>query len=83
MKMYKASGTDQIPAELIKRGGEPLLHKIHSLVCMIWEREAIPHQCKESIIVPILKKEDKTECSNCNLIKNYIKYFGFPTDSIY
>ena len=64
LKMYKASGTDEIPAELIKRGGKPLLDKIHSLLCMIWEREVIPDQWKESIIVPIHKEGDKTECSN-------------------
>ena len=62
--MYKALGTDEIPAELIKRGGKRLLHRIHTLLCLIWEREIIPDQWKESIIVSIHKKGDETECGN-------------------
>jgi hypothetical protein len=30
---------------------------------MIWDKE-LPHQWKESIVVPIHKKGDKTDCSN-------------------
>jgi hypothetical protein len=31
---------------------------------LIWIREELPHQWKESIVVPIHKKGDKTECNN-------------------
>jgi hypothetical protein len=31
---------------------------------LIWSKEELPHQWKESIVVPIHKKGDKTECSN-------------------
>jgi hypothetical protein len=31
---------------------------------LIWKKEELPHQWKESIVVPIHKKGDKTECSN-------------------
>jgi hypothetical protein len=31
---------------------------------LIWNKEELPHQLKESIVVPIHKKGDKTECSN-------------------
>ena len=57
--MYKASGTDENPAELTKRGGKPLLDKINSQLCMIWEREVISDQRKESIIIPIHNKGDE------------------------
>jgi hypothetical protein len=30
----------------------------------IWNKEELPHQWKESIVVPIHKKNDKTDCSN-------------------
>jgi hypothetical protein len=59
LKRYKAPGSDQIPA-----GGEALHSEIHKLVLLIWNKEEFPHQWKESIVVPIHKKGDKTDCSN-------------------
>jgi hypothetical protein len=31
---------------------------------LIWNKEELPHQWKESIVVSIHKKGDKTDCSN-------------------
>jgi hypothetical protein len=31
---------------------------------LIWNKEELPHQWKEPIVVPIHKKGDKTDCSN-------------------
>jgi hypothetical protein len=45
-----------IPAELIKTGGEILSAEIHRLICSIPDKEELPQQWKESIIVPIYKK---------------------------
>jgi hypothetical protein len=59
LKSYKSPGTDNIPAELIKAGGQKLYSEIHRLICCIWNKEKLPHQWKESIIVPIYKKGDK------------------------
>jgi hypothetical protein len=46
-KKYELPSSDQIPAQLIQAGGEILLAS----------------QWKESIIVPINKKGDKTDCN--------------------
>jgi hypothetical protein len=54
----------QIPAELIQAGGETLHSEIHKLIMLIWNKEELPHQWKESIVVTIHKKGDKTDCSN-------------------
>jgi hypothetical protein len=59
LKKYKSPGSDQIPAELIKAGGEILLSAIHKLVNSVWNKEELPDQWKESIIVPIHKKATK------------------------
>jgi hypothetical protein len=65
MKRYTALGSDQIPAELIQAGGGGTFHsQIHKLIMLIWNKEELPHQSKESIVVPIHKKGDKTDCSN-------------------
>jgi hypothetical protein len=56
--------TDQIAAELIKAGGSTICSEIHKLIYYIWNKEELPDQWKESIIVPVYKKGDKTDCSN-------------------
>jgi hypothetical protein len=50
--------------ELIQARGEILCSKIHNLINSIWNKEKLPDQWKESIIVPVPKKGDKTDCSN-------------------
>jgi hypothetical protein len=64
LRSYKSPGTDQIPAELIKAGGETLYSEIQILICCIWNKEELPQQWKESIIVKFHKKDDKTDCNN-------------------
>jgi hypothetical protein len=64
LKSYKSPGTDQIPAELIKAGGETLCSEIHKVICSVWNKEELPQQWKKSIIVPIYKKAVKTDCNN-------------------
>jgi hypothetical protein len=64
LKKYKLPGSYQIPAEVIQAGGEILLSVIHKLINSIWNKEKLPDQWKESIIVQIHKKGDKTDCNN-------------------
>jgi sorting nexin-29 len=51
-------------AELIKVGGRTIRGAIHKLIIAIWNKEELPEEAKESVIVPIYKKRDKTECNN-------------------
>jgi hypothetical protein len=64
LKKHKSPGSDPIPAELIQAGGEMLLSAIHKLINSVWNKEQLPDQWKESIIVPIHKKGYKTDCNN-------------------
>jgi hypothetical protein len=64
LKSCKSPDTDNIPDELIKAGCETLYSKIHRLICCIWNKKELPQQWKESVIVPIYKKGDKTDCNN-------------------
>jgi hypothetical protein len=43
--------------------GETFHSETLKLIKLIWKKE-LPHQWKESIVVPIHKKGDKTDCSN-------------------
>jgi hypothetical protein len=64
LKKYKSPGSDQIPAELIQAGGEILLSEIHKLINSVWNKEELPDQWKELIIVTIHKRGNKTDCNN-------------------
>jgi hypothetical protein len=64
LKKYKSPGSDQIPAELIQTGGEILLSEIHKLINSVWNKEELPDQWKESIIVSVHKNCNKTDCNN-------------------
>jgi hypothetical protein len=61
---YKSPGVDQIPAKLIQAVGETLHSEIHKLFKLVWNKEELPDRWKESIVVPIHRKGDKTCCSN-------------------
>ena len=64
VKSHKSPGIDEIPAELIKAGGGPICGEIHKLITSMWKKEKLPEEWKESIIVPIHKKGNKTDCNN-------------------
>jgi len=64
LKSHKSPGIDQIPAELIKAGGRTICLENNKLIISIWKKEKLPEEWKESIIIPIHKKGDKTDCIN-------------------
>ena len=64
LKSHKSPGIDQIPADLIKAGGRTIRYQIHKLIVSIWNKEELHEEWKESIIVPIYKNGDKTDCNN-------------------
>jgi hypothetical protein len=59
---HKSPGIDPIPAELIKAGGGTICYEIHKLIISVWNKEELPEEWKESVIVPVYKKGDKTDC---------------------
>ena len=64
LKNNKSAGTDDIPAELFKSGGEKLIDHIHQIISKIWTDETWIEQWNCSWINPIHKKGDKLLCSN-------------------
>jgi hypothetical protein len=64
LKRHKSPDNDQIPGELIKAGGRTIWSESHKLIISLWNKEELPEKWKGSIIVPIYKKGDKTDCSN-------------------
>jgi len=64
LKSYRSPHIDQIPAELIKAGGRTIHSAFHEPIISIRNKEKFPAEWKKSIIVPIYKKDGKTDCSN-------------------
>ena len=64
LKNHISPGIDQIPAELIKAQGRTICYKIHKLIIDICNKEELPEEWKQSIIVHIYRKGDKVDCSN-------------------
>jgi hypothetical protein len=63
LKKYKSPGSDQIPQELIQAGGEMLLlRSTNSLILFGIRKNCLING--RSLIVPIHKKGDKTDCNN-------------------
>jgi hypothetical protein len=64
LEKYKSPGSDEIPAELIQARGEILLSAIRNLINSVFNKDELPDQWKESIIILVHEKGDKTDCNN-------------------
>jgi hypothetical protein len=64
LKKYKSPGIDLTLAELIQLEGETLYFKIYKPVNSTSNKKELPQQWKESLIVPLCKNGNKTDCSN-------------------
>jgi hypothetical protein len=64
LEKYKSPGTDEMLEELIQAGGETLQSEVQKLINSIGNKEELPEQWRESIILPVYKKGDKADFNN-------------------
>ena len=64
--MNKASGGDGIPVELFQTLKDDAVKVMHSICQQIWNTQQWPQDWKKSVFIPIPKKGNAKECSNCN-----------------
>ena len=62
---YKASGGDGIPVELFQILKDDAVKVLHSICQHIWKSQQWPQDWKRSVLIPIPKKGNAKECSNC------------------
>ena len=64
-KMNKSPGSDGIPAEIYKYGGEELMQRLFQLISECWLQRTVPQEFKDVLILPIFKnKGDHRDCGN-------------------
>ena len=65
LKSGRAAGVCNIPAELLKAGGDTVLRELVAVFGNIWKTCDIPPEWRRSIIVPLYKgKGDRRDCGN-------------------
>ena len=66
--MNKASGGDGIPVELFQIMKDDAVKELHSICQQIWKTQQWPQDWKRSVSIPIPKRGNAKECSNCHTI---------------
>jgi len=64
--MNKASGGDGIPVDLFQILKDDAVKVLHSICQQIWKTQQWPQDWKMSVFIPIPKKSNAKECSNCH-----------------
>ena len=65
LKSGKAAGVCNISAEMLKAGGEAMIHGLHAVLCAVWRSGTIPPDWKRGLVVPIWKgKGCRQDCNN-------------------
>jgi len=63
--MKKTSGSDEITVQLFQILKDDAVNVLHSIYKKIWKTQQWPQDWKRSVFIPIPKKGNAKECSNC------------------
>ena len=66
--MNKDSGGAGIPVELFQILKDDAVKVLHSICQKIWKTQQWPQDWKRSVLIPLPKKGNAKECSNCHTI---------------
>ena len=55
--------------EFLKYGGSEVINKLLKIMNMIFEKGEVPNDRRKTLIKPLYKKGDKSECGNYGGIK--------------
>ena len=64
----KANGGDGIPVELFQILEVDAVNVLHSICQQIWKTQQWPQHWKSLVFIPIPKKGNAKECSNCHTV---------------
>ena len=66
--MNRASGGDEIPAELFQILQDDAVKVLHSVCQQIWKTQQWSQAWKSSVFIPVPKKGNAKECSNYHTV---------------
>ena len=64
LKNNKAPGADSVINEFLKYRGSEVRNKLLKMMNMIFEKWEVPNDFKKTLIKPLYKKGNNSECSN-------------------
>ena len=64
LKNNKAPGVDSVINEFLKYGDSEVRNKLLKIMNIIFEKVEVPHDLWKTLIKPLYKKGDKSECRN-------------------
>jgi len=76
----KATGSDEVPAELFKAGGQTVLDRMRRICVAIWETGEWPEEWTFSTFIPLPKKGDLKLCkfrNNCRVSPSHVQARSF------
>ena len=68
MKLRKAPGVDNITAEVLRAGNEPMCRMLHKIFNLVWQQNKTPKDWAKMLVTPIYKKGDKLDPANYRAI---------------
>ena len=64
-KINEAPGADSVVNEFLQYDGSEVRNKLLKIMNMVFEKGEVPNDFRETLIKPLYKKGDKSECGNC------------------
>ena len=64
LKPGKSPGVDNVPAELVKHGGDETVQALTVLCRKIWDEKTWPTKWTQSLVIPLPKKGNLRKCEN-------------------
>ena len=65
LKVGKSPDINGTPAEVYQHGGEAVLNTLQDLFTNCWEKETLPQDLRDAVIVSLYKNNgEKSDCSN-------------------
>ena len=75
MRNGKAPGSDGIPAEIYKHGGDALLHRLHALFKIAWQDEEVPSS-RVQLLSPSTRRRETARITGTIVASRYYPLLG-------